>query len=219
MNSQHSQNRTLVVAFAATALALIAAAPAGAWADAPGGRQDGKGIGSIPPPEIQTLHQRSATIGSNLRHEGVLAERRLGSAAVAGVVVTSMNPGVVVRDGKTFVPAVAADGSSTLVQVGPNLHVASDTTGRVVGAMNPGVVVRNGRTFVPGVSATGASTLIEIRPRHVSVVPAAPATTGDDGFEWSPATIGLTAALAVALLIGVATAGVVGGKRRRVAVL
>jgi|SRR5829696_3629385 len=174
MNSQHSQNRTLVVAFAATALALIAAAPAGAWADAPGGRQDGKGIGSIPPPEIQTLHQRSATIASNVRHEGVLAERRVGSTARTAVVV---------------------------------------------GAMNPGVVVRNGRTFVPGVSATGASTLIEIRPRGVSVVPAVSAASGDDGFEWSPAAIGLTAALAVALLMAVATAGVAGGRRRRVATL
>ena len=127
---------------------------------------------------------------------------------------------VTVRDrlGKTFVPAVAADGSSTLVRVGPNLHVASDT-GRVVGAMNPGVVVRDGRTFVPGVSASGASTLVEIRPRGVSVVPAASATSGDDGIEWSPAVIGLTAALAVAVLMAVAIVGVAGGKRRRVATL
>ena len=218
MNAHDSQIRWLVVAFAASALALIAAAPAGAWADSPGGRQDGKGIGSIPPPEIQSLHQPSATISSNLEHEGVLAERRLGSAATAGVVVGAMNPGVVVRDGKTFVPAVAADGSSTLVRVGPNLHVASDT-GRVVGAMNPGVVVRDGRTFVPGVSASGASTLVEIRPRGVSVVPAASATSGDDGIEWSPAVIGLTAALAVAVLMAVAIVGVAGGKRRRVATL
>ena len=218
MNSQDSQIRWLVTIFAATALALMAAAPVGAWADSPGGRQDGKGIGSIPPPEIQSLHQTSATISSNLRHEGVLAERRLGSAVTAGTVVSAMNPGVVVRDGKTFVPAMSASGESTLVEVGPNLHAASDS-GRVVGSMNPGVVVRNGRTFVPGVSSTGASTLVEIRPRDVSVVPAASATSGDDGFEWSPAAVGLTAALAVALLMAVALAGVAQGKRRRVATL
>ena len=110
MNSQDSQIRWLFTIVAATALALMAAAPAGAWADPPGGRQDGKGIGSIPPPEIQSLHQGSATISSNLRHEGVLAERRLGSAATAGSVVASMNPGVVVRNGKTFVPGVSSTG-------------------------------------------------------------------------------------------------------------
>ena len=217
MNSLDTQIRWLVTAVGVVAAALLLVAPAGAWEDPEGGRQAGNGQGSLP-----TQFDQESTVAANA-----------ANAADVGTVVASMNPGVVVSNGKTFVPGVNASGDSVLIEVGPNLRVSDAESGSVVASMNPGVIVRNGKTFVPGVNASGDSVLIEVAPNPSSsdrsfsadsylqharseqvagVQPTPASGSSDDSIELGTLPLTLAGALAVAALMALTAVTV---RRRR----
>jgi hypothetical protein len=211
-----SKTRWLVTIVAVSAAAVMLVAPAGAWQDVAGGRMDGNGSGSLPPPEVQ---ERQASILTNAVHEGRLAERRVGTTSVvpastSGTVVATMNPGLVETGGRTFVPGVDSSGASVLLEVGPSLEVGSVASRDDVVADKaaPAPAVE----FVPGVtdSTTGVYATYGIEP------PAVVAATGssDDSFNWnSDILIAISVALAMALLMALGTFALVSQRRRRVA--
>lgn len=258
--------RWLVTTTVAVVAAVVMVAPAGAWQDVAGGRMDGNGSGSLPPADVQ--ERQKAAILTNAVHEGAQADRRLGATReTSGTVVATMNPGLVVSDGKTFVPGVDENGSAVLLEVSPSLtagsyvsEIADDpASGTVVATMNPGLIVSNGKTFVTGIDENGSAVSLEVGPglRAGSVVdrnevvtdkarPEPPAvyipgvtdsTTGvyralgiepqpivaatgssDDSFSLnSDIVIGISVALAMALLMALGTFALVNQRRRRVA--
>ena len=193
MNSLDSQIRWLFTAVSVVAAALVLVAPVGAWEDPEGGRQAGNGQGSMPTQLDQSSADSTAS-GRSFSAESYLQHTRAEQLAAptsnpsSGGVVAPMNPGVIVSNGKTFVPGVTASGQSALIEVGPNLRVLEQASGVVVATMNPGVVVSNGKTFVPGVTANGESTLIEVGP-NLQVVETATADAYIPGYTDSSSGI------------------------------
>lgn len=131
-----SQIRWLVTAITVAATALALAAPAGAWEDPENGRQAGNGHGSMPN-QFDDKSVPSTTVG-----EGASVQ-------------AAMNPGLVTRDGKTFVPGVSAKGESALVEVGPNLRVTERAS---LGESAPGVTdMGNDAVAASSVGSTAGS--------------------------------------------------------------
>jgi hypothetical protein len=208
---QDSKIRWLVATLAAAALAVTIAAPAGAWADPPGGRQDGNGIGSMPPQDVQK------TILSNSVHEGVQADRRLGASVVAAqpVEIRSL--------GKTFIPGFTDSGAGVMLEVRQNLR-DDVVTDKAAPAPSPipylshgnGVPSSTFKTYIPGVTDSGTGVNRELGIDPTTVV--ATGEVSDDSFNWSSdLVIGISAALLTALLMALGTFALVHQRRRRVA--
>jgi hypothetical protein len=196
-----SKTRWLVTAVAAAAVAVVVVAPAGAWPVADGTRAEGV-QGSMPPQDLQ------GSILSNSVHEGVQADRRLGTTSVVPTPV-----------GDTFIPGVTDSTTGVMEQARQNARdnvVTDKATPIPYLSQGEGVPSSFGETYIPGVtdSTTGIYRALGVDP------PTVVATTGSDDSFISLSddlVIALGAALATALLMALGTFALVNQRRRRVA--
>ena len=199
---QDSQIRWLVAAFAATAVAVMLAAPAGARPILADVGDETYGVVSVPAQQTQ-----KSAVHSNLVHEGVQAERRHGVYAVADESTATIRD----HGRQTYVPGVTDSTTGVMAQARQNARddVVTDKAAPAGSSTE---------RYIPGVtdSTTGVMRNVGV---DTPVVAEPTAVSDDGGRDFGNVAIGLTAALATALLMALASFALVQQRRRRVAAL